>query len=351
MYNFIQKCLNNKKTCIAIVIIVIIVITLIAYFSTTSTSPSPSPTTSYIPTTSSAYNKSIIDAAIASSGIKTMTENFQNELVYDSVDKIKQNFTAFMNTYYPLLDINAMNKMLKDDYGINKTMQEIINDHPDVYFKQYLMNLAGMSMFLNMVLDNQTDTILSGLGYVTIMKLNIPKDTYEIYYLNDYDQMNDFIVYYIPTSFDKTKITNTNSEIDFPPSYNDSVIFSYNTGMDVKPFKFGFKNLNESKTKEAIKYADTIAGKTTSSITESDINNFLNIFKANKNSIIRYVRLMLIAPFIKLHTNETITTSSKVMSDLVDLFTPNKYFNNDIIKYLPSIDNMSVLVNNTFTLK
>ncbi len=343
MSNLLEKCLNNKMMCSGIFIFIVIIIVLVIYFSTRTTTNTPN--------NSAPYNKAVVNAAIASSGIKIITENFQNELVYDSVDKIKQNFTTFMNTYYPFLDINTMNKMLKEDYGINKTIQEIINDHPDVYFTRYLTNLAGYSMFLNMALDNQTDTILCGLGYITIMKLNIPKDTYDLYYLDDYDQMNDFVIYYIPTSFDKTKITNTNSEIDFPPSYNDSVLFP-NTVIDVKPFKFGFKNLNESKIKQAIEYADTKAGKTTSSITESDINNFLNIVKANKNSLIRYNRLLSIAPFIKLHTNETITTSSKVISDIRDLFNTNKYFNSDIIKYLPSADfisdNMSRLIDTIF---
>jgi hypothetical protein len=197
-----------------------------------------------------------------------------------------------------------------------------------------------------LVLDNQTDIILSGLGYVTIMKLNMPKEIYEIYYLNDYEEVKDFVIYYIPTSFDKTKITNTNTEIEN--------ITIFNTSIEFKPFKFGLKTYNEEIIKNSIKEADTKAGKTTSStssITASDINNFLNIFKANKNSILRYVRLMLIAPFIKLHANTNLTPSSKISIDLLDLFTPNKYFNSDITPYLPSGEESSIFImmgNNIF---
>jgi len=331
MDNIIQKCLNNKKTCGAIILAIIIVIVL-SIVLTKKSSSTPEPTTS------ASYNKSAVDAAIASSGIKTTTENFQNNLqnnlVYDSVDKIKQNFTAFMNTYYPVLDINKMNQMLKEDYGINKTMQEIINDHPDVYFTQYLMQLTGLSGFLNMTLDNPTDTILSGLGYITIMKLTMSEDTYDLYYLNDYDQVKDFVVYYIPSSFDKTKITNTNTEIEFIETRARSSSLN-------KPYKFGFNNKNRDTIMKSIVKANEKMGKTVSSITEPDINNYINIFKANKDAILRYVRLMLIAPFIKLHTTTPVTPSSKVISDIVDLFTPNKYFNNDITPYLPSSQEIS----------
>jgi hypothetical protein len=325
----IQKCLNNKKTCGAIILAIIIVIVL-SIVLTKKSSSTPEPT--------SAYNKSVVDAAIASSGIKTTTENFQNEsIVYDSVNKIKQNFTAFMNTYYPVLDINKMNQMLRDDYGINKTMQEIINDHPDVYFENYLMQITGLSVFLNMTLDNPTDTILSGLGYVTIMKLIMSEGIYDLYYLNDYEEVKDFIVYYIPPSFDKTKITNTNTEIEFIETRAGNSSLYLN-----KPYKVGFNNKNKDTIIKSIVEANEKMGKTVSSITEPEINNFLNIFKANKDAILRYVRLMLIAPFIKLHTNTNLTTSSKVIFDLIDLFTSNKYFNSDISPYLPPVEDNSM---------
>ena len=332
MDKIIQKCLNNKKTCGGIILAIIIVIIVLSVVLTKKSS-SPEPT----PSTTSVYNKSAVDAAIASSGIKTTTENFQNDLVYDSVDKIKQNFTAFMNTYYPIIDINTMNQMLKDDYGINKTMQEIINDHPDVYFENYLMQIIGLSGFLNMVFDNQTDTILSGLGYITIMKLNMPEDTYDLYYLNDYDQVKDFVVYYIPPSFDKTKITNTNTEIEFTETSGRQPANFLN-----KPYKFGFNFKNKETIIKSIVGANERMGKTVSSISDTDINDCINIFKANKDPVLRYVRLMLIAPFIKLHTDTNLTSSSKVISDLIDLFTPNKYFNSDITPYLPPVENMSM---------
>jgi hypothetical protein len=330
MDKIIEKCLNNKKTCGAIILAIIIVIILSIVFTKKSSSTPE-------PTTSASYNKPVVDAAIASSGIKTTTDNFQNNfqnnLVYDSADKIKQNFTAFMNTYYPNIDINKMNQMLKEDYGINKTIQEIINDHPDVYLTNYLIQIAGLSGFYNMTLDNPTDTILSGLGYITIMKLTIPENTYDLYYLNDYDQVKDFVVYYIPPSFDKTKITNTNNEIEFIETRAGNSSLYLN-----KPYKVGFNNKNKDTIIKSIVRANEKMGKTVSSITEPDINNFLNIFKANKDAILKYVRLTLIAPFIKLHINTNLTDSSKVISDLIDLFTPNKYFNSDITPYLPSVE-------------
>ncbi len=342
MSNLLEKCLNNKMMCSGIFIFIVIIIVLVIYFSTSSsstssssssTSSSSSSTSTNIPTTTALYNKSVVDAAILSSGIKTTIENFQNNIIYNSVDIIKQNFNNFMNTYYPILDINILNKMLKDDYNVDKTIQEILNEHPETYFNNYLMILVGFSLFFNILLDTQTDIILSGLGYITVMKLNLPAGLFDIYYLNDFEKEKDFIVYYIPPTFDKTKITNTNKDIELKTLNEKETI-------TIQPFKIGLNNNIIENIKLSIIDANEKQGNTSSSTepNSNEINNFINIFKSNKNSILRYIRLMLIAPFIKLHTNVSLTSSSKISTDMVDLFTSNKYFTSDIIKYLPPIE-------------
>ena len=107
--------------------------------------------------TTDSYDKAAINNALIGAGINTKKENFQDSaIVYNSVDKIKNNFETFITTYFPFLDIKIMNDMLKNDYGVNKTIKEIISEHPDAnlnmliqaFLPQIILYLSSMLIII-----------------------------------------------------------------------------------------------------------------------------------------------------------------------------------------------------------
>ena len=321
-FGLIKKCLKSKKCVYAIIAICLIaligLIGIIIYTTVSSNLSKNKPIENTITTTSSqTYNKDAVNKALIGSGIQTKTaehfQNNQNDIVYNSINIIKDNFESFINTYFPILDVNLMNKMLKDDYNVNKTMQEILNENSNISLLPYVNLIQTMTRSFITLIGNKTDAILCGLGMITILKLDIPL---KFYYLNDYEQNNDFIIYIIPSSFDITKLTNTNSEIQNINNFTDI------KKLDI-PYKLGINQLNRYLIKGLILSAKN--KNTTSSvleISEQEIDNVVQIFRNNRESVLKYIRLFLLGPIIKLYNNADLTASSKIVVDLDELFIP-----------------------------
>jgi hypothetical protein len=332
-FNIIKK--HSKKFVILVLLVLAVIVTAL-YFLISHFIPKKNTPVENTITSSETYNKDAVNKAFVSSGIQTKTvepfQNNQNDIVYNSINIIKDNFENFINTYFPILDVNLMNKMLKDNYNINKTMQEILNENSNISLTPYVNLLQTMTRSFITLIGNKTDTILCGLGIITILKLDIPL---KFYYLNDYEQNNDFIIYIIPSTFDITKLTNTNSEIQNINNFTDV------KSLD-RPYKLGINQLNIYLIKDLILSAKN--KNTTSSaleISEQEIDNVVQIFINNREPVLKYLRLLLLGPFIKLYNNTDLTASSKIAVDLDELSTPNKYFTSEMTPYLPPRENAS----------
>jgi hypothetical protein len=109
---------------IGIIVCVIIVISLAVYFLTRQNT-----------TKNKTKEQTLLDDAPRAFGL---SEQFSNEtnttnIVFDSIDKIKNNMMAFLNYLYPKMNVDAINALLPT-YGINdKTMQQIFSDNIDTF--------------------------------------------------------------------------------------------------------------------------------------------------------------------------------------------------------------------------
>jgi hypothetical protein len=85
---------------------------------------------------------------------------------------------------------------------------------------------------------------------------------------------------------------------------------------------------------------------TTYTASDEEIDQILQSFKENRESVIKYIRLFLIKDFIMLHTKQYFTESSQIIKDTIELVSPeNKNFNDNIYQYIIS-DNVLYKFNN-----
>jgi hypothetical protein len=314
---------KNLSGNLLIVLFIAVVVPIIVYLIVVSFKKTENTTDS--------YDKAAINNALIGAGINTKKENFQDSaIVYDSVDKIKNNFETFITTYFPFLDIKIMNDMLKNDYGVNKTIKEIISEHPDANLNMLIQSfLPQIILYLSSMLDNSTNIILCGLGIILLNKINTPDTTY--YYLEDYEKMNDFIIYITPSSYDVNKITSTNTD------------FKYEDETDIrtiKTFKIGLKRYNRTQFKNMI--VQNLNKPANINISDEEIDTVINIFKSNKQYVLKYGRLFLMGPLIRINNGVDLIESSKIVADLSDLCIPEKYFSKDMTPYLPSSESTNL---------
>jgi hypothetical protein len=149
--------------------------------------------------TISSQSSDLIQKGLTSTNIKQIskTESFsQDVIIFDSIEKINNNINAFLNTYFPKIDINRINDSLIKSR--NMIMQDIINNNIllDNNFSSLIIlkHNDGFKQYLAYVLDliDPTLFILFSLYIILIRKLN---DNICDYYFNDYEIEKDFISY------------------------------------------------------------------------------------------------------------------------------------------------------------
>ncbi len=268
----------------------------------------------------------LIKKALASGNITTLntSEHFE-DIVFDSIDKIKNNFETFINRYFSYLDVKLMNNMLKNDYGIDKSIQEIISNIPNIKMSAYTdLIIQNIGFILNSNLSEE-NLILSGLGITVIS--NIVDKTNKAYYLNDYKKVNDFVIYFVSKDYNTNLITATNTDIKdfYTPNGEQS-----NTSV---PYKVSINNLKKYFLTVIIQ---AISGMLDNNIkpTQDEINNLGNIIKANINAFIEFSRLLLIGPLIfykKPNDTQIINDIKKVLTDKI---------NNEMKTYMPPLDDI-----------
>ncbi len=295
----------------------------------------------------------LINDALNRSGIQIKSENFQNniDIVFDSYDKIKKNFNLFMNTYYPSIDINDMNNMLKTKYGVPKTMQELIMENLDApnmdgFFGfegliEVLIDLGKFHMTEYLTKGISNNIICSGLALILQIKIynKIKNINEKLIYLNDFNKTDDFYIYFLPQSYDISKLSTTN-DIPIMNPVKSSDHQKYYSGNDlINPYKIGMIYLLREDVKFTIQLRKSSAGGTsapwnTMTVSNDEINN---AFKVYNDNIIPYYKLFkfyLIGPFIVLYTKQAIPTTSQFKIDMKEIIKPDNY-TKDYIKLQP----------------
>ena len=284
----------------------------------------------------------LINDALKRSGVQTKNEPFQNntEIVFDSYDKIKKNFDLFMNTYYPLMNINEMNDMLKTKYGVPKTMQELIMENLDApNMNKYIMSMDTLSIFISWLSLNDYltkgisgDIICAYLALMVVKNINNRMNE-KILYLNDFDKSDDFYIYFLPQSYDVSKLSN-NNDIPIRDIFNrdndDSAI--YYSGNDlIKPYKMGFISLIKYRIKETIQIEKS--GNLTPTndniysipVSEDEMNKYVKILGDNRIQMLKFYKLMYIAGFIVLYNKQELTASSQIKLDMKESLKPSNF--------------------------
>lgn len=286
----------------------------------------------------------LINDALKRSGIQTKNEPFQNntDIVFDSYDKIKNNFDLFMNTYYPLMNINEMNDMLKTKYGVPKTMQELIMENLDApNMDGYIQGITMLSVLISWLsLDDyltkgiSADIICAYLALIVVKNIDNRMNE-KIVYLNDFDKSDDFYIYILPQSYDVSKLSTNNDIpiIDIFNDNNDSAI--YYSGNDlIKPYKIGFISIIKYRIKENIQLEKLGNNETTvpsydniSSIpvSEDEINKYVKILGNNRMQMLKFYKLMYIAGFIVLYNKKELPASSQIKLDMKEALKSSNF--------------------------
>ena len=244
-----------------------------------------------------------INKALTASNITTTQENFADSIVFDSIDKINQNFNYLMNTYFPSLEVDKIDTLLPT-YGVSKTAQEVINEKKLNVFTQ-VMNDLSMPYLLYSVYarNNKTQMILLGLYFITIITVN--NNEYKSYYFNDYDEEQDMIIYCAIKSYDVANIKKT--AIDFVNEYSWDNI-------QTKPLKISLNKFIRNKILETIKSLKKL--ETIESVTDANLNEFITILNQNNNNIINLARLSMTTTIMASNNKNDLTTDSQIINDL-----------------------------------
>lgn len=335
---------------IILIAIIVIIIAITGYFAIRIITNAP-------PATSITSDQEKIASALISSDVGTINkfENFVNTapVIFYTSDDVKHNFNLFITTFYSDLNITEMNKLI--DYYIhtdykeleqNITIESIISNIETI--EQNPINMFYYVYFLNEIKDvlilatsNKTDYICAGLGAMVLEQLDNNDDKIKSYYLDDYDKINDFIIYKVPFNFGYDKITPENTEIK--DIYNDKYEIEPNI---TPPYKFSLNRYSKFSAKKYLNSSDP---------TEEQLNNFLTLIRNNKDLLIVYLRLLLIGPFIRLWFGTNINTDYDLKMDsnyARDLTTALNNINSDVKRYLPTLQTTIPeyigLFNNTF---
>jgi hypothetical protein len=183
--------------------------------------------------------------------------------------------------------------------------------------------------------NNKTNIILFGLFIILADKISRPDVKIKRYYLNDYDKINEFIIYSIPDTYnaDISKLsTDLNVKLitDFKNPFSNSVAYKFSLSSYIK----------ETLVK---KYIAPMVSKTMDNVTEEDLNKTIPIIKDNTNHINILLNHLLAANLLMVNLPD-IPSTAKIFQSLVILYDLSKFTDkfNELInkKEKPTIDNI-----------
>ncbi len=238
-------------------------------------------------------------------------ENFNGGIIFDSYDKINKNVNNFLNTYIPLIDINNINTLLKENNS--NDMQTVINNKK-IDLLGYIISendiiLIGHTIYSE---DNKTNIILFGLFMFYNLILSLKElsrkqnnsveftKTSDMYYLNDYDEVNDFFIY------------------DIPINYTGEISNKLNKDTTIK--ELDIRNIFQNPEKDKI-YKISLINFFRMSIE----NDFINILKGNTQSLIKMINFNIASKLIIENNDGNITVDTKIVGDIADLRSPSNF--------------------------
>ena len=303
--------------------------------STSSTSSPLSSTSSQISTTSSPLSSSIdnnkLDKALKAFGINiSRKETFYSDIIFDSYDKFNKNVNIFFNIYFPSIDINNINAILKENNCDD--MQTVINNK-NINILSYIFDESFINLIAFMIYseNNKTNIILFGLFIFYQLELSMREfimkqnpnaqfmKSSNMYYLNDYDEVNDFYIYMIPISYtgeisNKLNKDSRVTEMGYAPSI-------FKTYDKEEIYKMSLKNMFRPFFYIVI---SGMINKEFQNITDDDYNNFINILKENMQSLKKQINFIIASRLI-IANNNNITVDSKIVGDIADLMSPSNF--------------------------
>jgi hypothetical protein len=320
-----------------VIIAIIIVIIALFYFGYTMFYPSneeqvPVPVPVPVPVSSSSIDNNKLDKALKASGINISgKETFNSDIIFDSYDKINKNVNIFFNTYLPSIDINNINALLKENNCDD--IQTVINNK-NINVSRYILNDGAIMLIAFMIYseNNKTNIILFGLLIFYQLELSMrefimkqnPNTPFikssNMYYLNDYDEVNDFFIYTIPISYtgeisNKLNKDATVKEVEF----NTPNMFQKNNQETIHKISLAklFRPMFNMVISGAIKKEPT-------NITDDDFNNFINLLKENTQSLKKMINFNIASKLIIANNND-ITVDTKIVGDIADLMSPSNF--------------------------
>ena len=218
-------------------------------------------------------------------------ENTQTQIVFNTAEKIIENFSEFISTFFPNLNTivngvpqmhSLINNYLNGGLGLGLNLKQIVfnskarNFRISSFWFIYLYN--ELIMMIIFTLNDPEKIIAAGLGYMAFRYVDFGGG-FNFYYLNNYNTINDFVIYEVP------------SKIKDPQNISDYPSFSINNYIKSSAINF----------LQSLKITNP---------TEEDINNWKSLMRANKTQITNYIRLIMIGPFLRLYND-----GSKIMPE------------------------------------
>ncbi len=286
---------TSESLLIGLIIIIILFLLLKIFYKKKHIIPSPSKMILI-------SNKKRVLEALKSAGFELYTkETFDdNKIVFNSKDKINNNFEQFMDTYLPLIDMKTINTIFRE-YNININMQKEVTEKLLDITKIFHDPFGFVAKIVNLVYStkNKTDLILLGICSALLMKIqyNLLSD-YKVIYFDDYnEETTDFILYFIPLNYTEniSKIKNDESILDM----NEYEI------IPPKPFKLSlFNQIDKLLSVQVSKYNLAI-GKSITQLYESDKIEFVEDLYKNREIILTNTRLYLVSLFAFIYDSST----------------------------------------------
>ncbi len=277
-----------------------------------------------------------ITNALRYTGVKNIDEtnnNSEQNIVFNSTEKINIFFELFMETYFPILDINFINNLLIENNSSNT--QNIINNKKINAFELLFgnidkSNLVKLIYALIYSLNNKTYLVL--LGLFMLILIQNKSSNIDFYYYNDYKDINDFVIYIVPKDY-TGNLSNLNK---------DNTIIEINFDMDINntvPSKiYLIKGLrNHLLRQEALKFKNSeqnnlLTTMSINNITDATINEYLESIKENTTYLITYIRYSIASIFLFLDKEKLLSTD-KIIIDNAELINTSDNFTNNFRNY------------------
>jgi hypothetical protein len=280
-----------------------------------------------------------ISIGLTGAGIVSVRENFYTNtlpstIIFDSIQKINNNAIAFLNIYFPSIDINKINQLLKEN-GCNNDIQQIINNKK-INILSYLLNENTMNMIVLSIYtsDNKTNIILFGIYLILMWDLSMNTTiTNKFYYYNDNDTTNDFNIYFIQ---DISKANKNNIE-------NVNNLYNIDRTDTSKIYKFSLNNI--IKNQLIYNLLSNKLNKTNNEITDIEYNNYMLIFRENSKSLSTLVNYQLAISLLIANNDGNINNTTKIAIDIFNFLHSNNLTQSmkdflNIKEDTPSIDNL-----------